>query len=208
MENLKSQVKFMNEMEAKEVVEEVLEQSQKIVKDAEEEAARVRDRKMKEIQEIFKEKEMSQLESAKLEQKRKLSALRTELLDQAIAEAKAKLERTTSEESSRYQKALAKLVVEAAEAVSTADMEVLGNSRDHEFLEKELPELRKKLQKGKGKVPVLRLSGEKLTCLGGIIVQDKDKKRIFNNTVEARLTKTKQELENKLFKDVFEGEEN
>jgi vacuolar-type H+-ATPase subunit H len=73
-ENLKSQVRFLNEMEAKEVVEESLEQSQKIIKDAEKEAARVRERKTKEIQNLFQEKETAELESAKLRRKRKVSA--------------------------------------------------------------------------------------------------------------------------------------
>jgi len=221
-------VGFLNEMEAKEVVEESLEQSQKIIKDAEQEAARVREHKTREIQDIFQERETSELESAKLGQKRKISALRTELLEQAICEATAKLERMIREKSSQYEKSLDKLIIEAVEAVEKAEcfvpdedityavmgdsynpcdvqsneLEILANSRDHEFLQKELPELRKKLQKRKGKPPTLKLSEETLTCLGGIIVQDKDKKRIFNNTFEARLAKTKQELGNKIFSDL------
>jgi vacuolar-type H+-ATPase subunit E/Vma4 len=195
-------------MEAKEIVEESLEQAQKIVKDAEQEAAKIRERKTKETQDRFQEKETSVLESAKLAEKRKVSALRTELLEQAIREATAKLERMSREESSRYKESLGKLIIEAAEAVQTSDLEILANSADQEFVQGELPELRKKLQKRKGKLPTLKLSEEKLACLGGIIVQDRDKKRIFNNTFEARLTKTKQEIGNKLFSDVFEGKDN
>jgi len=200
-------VKFLNEMEAKEVVEESLEQAQTIVKDAENEAARLRERKTKETQDRFQEEETSELESAKHGQKRKLSALRTELLEQAMGEAAAKLERMSREESSRYKESLVKLIIEAAEAVQANDLEILANSKDHGFLQSELPELRKKLQKRKGKLPSLELSEEKLTCIGGIVVQDRDKKRIYNNTFEARLTKTKQELGSKLFDDVFEGKD-
>ena len=195
-------------MEAKEVVEESLEQSQKIVKDAEEEAARVRERKMKDIQEIFQEKETSELESAKLGQKRKISALRTELMEQVVDEASAKLERMSREKSSQYKESLVKLVIEAAEAVQTGDLEIRANFRDHEFLQNELSELRKKLQKRKGKLPALELNEKTLNCLGGVIVQDRDKKRIFNNTFEARLTKARQEMGNKLFGDLFEGKDN
>jgi len=198
----------LNEMEAKEVVEESLEQSQKIVKDAEEEAARVRERKMKDIQEIFQEKETSELESAKLGQKRKISALRTELMEQVVDEASAKLERMSREKSSQYKESLVKLVIEAAEAVQTGDLEIRANFRDHEFLQNELSELRKKLQKRKVKLPALELSEKTLNCLGGVIVQDRDKKRIFNNTFEARLTKARQEMGNKLFGDLFEGKDN
>jgi V/A-type H+-transporting ATPase subunit E len=129
-------------------------------------------------------------------------------LEQAIVEATAKLEKMSREKSSQYEESLGKLVIEAAEAVQTSDMEILANQRDHEFLQKELPELRKKLEKRKGKLPALKLNEETLTCIGGVIVQDKDKKRIFNNTFEARLTKTKQELGNKIFSGLFEGKDN
>jgi|SRR5271157_661386 len=207
MENLKSQVKFMNEIEAKEIVEEASEQSQKIIKDAEGEAAKITERKMKETEETFQEKETSELESAKLEQKRKISNLKTELLTQAIDESTAILKKMSEDQTSQYKESLNKLIVEAVTAIQASDMEILSNHRDQEVIKQELQELKKKPQKRKGKQLNVIVSEETLDCLGGIIVRDKDKKRIFNNTFEARLAKARQELGNKMFIDLFEGKE-
>lgn len=207
MENLKSQVKFMNEIEAKEIVEEASEQSQKIIKDAEGEAAKIAKRKMKETEETFQERETSELESAKLEQKRKISNLKTELLTQAIDEATTILKKMSEDQTSQYKESLNKLIVEAVTAIQVSDIEILSNHRDQEVIKQELQELKKKLQKRKGKQLKVIASEETLDCLGGIIVRDKGKKRIFNNTFEARLAKARQELGNKMFIDLFEGKE-
>jgi V/A-type H+-transporting ATPase subunit E len=126
-------------------------------------------------------------------------------LDKAVDEAAGQLGRMSNERSPKYEKSLIRLVSEAADAIQMNNLEVLSNRRDQTVLRNELPELKKKLQKRKGKLFDIQLAEEALDSVGGVVVRDKDKKRIFNNTIEARLANAKKQLGNSIFGDLFEG---
>ncbi len=205
MENLKSQIKFMCEIEAKEAIEEAEEQARLIVKNAKEEAEKIKERKTEEISERLQEKETSDLEIAGLEQKRKISNVRLQLLDEVMSQASTILEKTSKNLEPRYKTSLRKLIIEAAVKVQGSDLEILTNSRDREFVEEKLEELKKVISQSKDMSVTLRISREQLNTQGGAIVRDKDRRQIFNNTFEARLTKARQEIMGKISVSLFEG---
>lgn len=205
MENLKSQIKFMQEIEAKEAIEEAEEQAKLIIKNAEEEAERIKKQKTKEILEELQEKEASDMQISVLNQKRRISNVRYQLIDKVFSEAVATLEKISNNLEPRYKTSLKKLILEAAKRIQGSELEILVNSRDRKFLEGKLNELRRTISKEKNMPIVLKISEEELNAQGGVIVRDKDRRQIFNNTFEARLAEARQEMIGKISESLFEG---
>ena len=207
MENLKSQIKFMQEMEAKEIIEDATEQARKIIKEAEEKAAKIKTKKTKEVSENLNEKEAAELDSARLEEKKKISNAKSQLQDEALTQAMEKLKKISSDSSPRYQESLKKLIMKAAAKIRATDLEILINSRDREFIKDRLAELKKDISRLKRTQVSLKVSDEALKTIGGAIVRDKDKRQIFNSTLEAGLTKARQELLGEISASLFEETE-
>lgn len=207
MENLKSQIKFMQEIESKEIIEDATEQARRIIKETEEKAAKIKSQKTEEVSEKLREKEASELDSARLEERKKLSNIKFQLEDEALAQAMERLKEIITNSSSAYQESLKKLIIAAAAEIKATDLDILTNSRDKEFVKGRLAELKKEISKLKGAQVSLKIGEESLNTIGGAIVRDKDKKQIFNGTFEARLTKVKQELLSEISVSLFEGAE-
>ncbi len=204
MENLKSQIKFMQEIEAKEIIEDATEQAKRIIKEAEEKAAKIKSQKTKEVSENLNEKEAAELDSARLEEKKKISNAKSQLQDEALTQAMEKLKKISSDSSPRYRESLKKLIIKAATEIRATDLEILINSRDREFIKGRLAELKKDISRLKGVQVSLKVSEETLNTIGGAIVRDKDKRQIFNSTLEAGLTKARQELLGEISASLFE----
>lgn len=207
MENLKSQIKFTQEMEVKEVIEDATEQAIKIMKEAEKKASKIKSQKTKEISENLLEREMSDLDSTRLEERKKIANTKFELEEEALTRAMEEVTKISDNFSTRYQESLKKLIIEAAANIRATDLEILTNGRDREWVKDKLAELKKEISKEKGAQVTLRVSEEVLNSIGGAVVRDKNKRQIFNSTLEARLAKARQELLGEISASLFEGVE-
>lgn len=207
MENLKSQIKFTQEMEVKEVIEDATEQAIKIMKEAEKKASKIKSQKTKEISENLLEREMSDLDSTRLEERKKIANTKFELEEEALTRAMEEVTKISDTFSTRYQESLKKLIIEAAANIRATDLEILTNGRDREWVKDKLAELKKEISKEKGAQVTLRVSEEVLNSIGGAVVRDKNKRQIFNSTLEARLAKARQELLGEISASLFEGVE-
>ena len=207
MENLKSQIKFTQEIEAQEIIEDATEQATKIVKEAQEKASKIKSQRTKEVSENLIERETSELDSARLEEKKRIANIKFELQEEALARAMEKLKKISDDFSVQYQESLKKLIIEAASNIRATDLEVLTNARDREWVKDRLAELKGEISKKKGAQVALKVGEEALNTIGGAIVRDKSKRQIFNSTLEARLAKAKQELLGEISASLFEGVE-
>jgi V/A-type H+-transporting ATPase subunit E len=207
MENLKSQIKFTQEIEAKEIIEDAIEQARRIIKEAEETATKIKSQKTEEVAEKVREKEASELDSARLEGRKKISNVKFQLEDEALAQAMDRVKEIVTSPSSVYEESLKKLIIAAAAEIRATDLEIVTNLRDKEFVKSRLAELKKEISKMKGAQASLKISEESLNTIGGTMVRTKDKKQIFNNTYEARLTQVKKKLLGEISASLFEGAE-
>jgi V/A-type H+-transporting ATPase subunit E len=205
MENIRAQTKFMCEIEVKEIVEDAEEQAKRNVKSAEEQAAEIKKQNLKKFAERLHEKEISDLEVARLEQKRQISNARFQLLDEVVAEATTILDKMSKDSDPRYKTGLIKLIIEAATKVQASDLEILINSKDKSFVKGKLAELKRNISQLKGIPVTLKINEEELSTQGGTVVRDKEKKQIFNNTYEARLAEAKSKLTSQISIILFEG---
>lgn len=207
METIKAQLRFLQEMEAKEIIENAEEQAKKIVKEAEENADKIKKQKMEKLAEKLREKEALEIATRKLEGRKKNLTAESELLERALTESTVKLREICEAERSLYEESLERLVIEAAARLKGTQFQVLTNSKDKRLVKEKLRELEKKISKMKGVATSLQVSEETLNIMGGVMLQTADKKQVFNNTFEARLTKLKEEMVSQVFSSLFEGED-
>lgn len=207
MENLKSQIRFVHEMEAEELVEEAEEEARKTIKEAEERAAQIKKEKMQEVSEKLHDREASELAVTKLEGKKKILNLKSRLVEDAIAKSTERLKTIVEGGKAQYRESLERLVVEGATKLKGTQFQILTNSRDKKLVRDSLKGLEKEISKLKGATISLQIGEDTLNALGGIIVQSRDKRQLFNNTLEARLSWIRQEKIGKIFDSLFKGEE-
>lgn len=207
MENLKSQIKFIHEMEAEELVEEAEEEARKTVKEAEERAAQIKKEKMQEVSEKLHDREASELAVTKLDGKKKILNLKSRLVEEAITKSIDKLKTIVEGGKAQYKNSLERLITEGATKLKGTQFQILTNSGDKKLVKESLKELEKKISKLKGATVSLQIGEETLKTLGGTIVQTMDKRQAFNDTLEARLTWIRQEKIGEIFDSLFKGAE-
>jgi vacuolar-type H+-ATPase subunit E/Vma4 len=206
VENLKNQVDFLHEMEAKEIIEEAKERAEKIIKEAKERAEKIRSQKMKEKSKELDEKEERDLAKAKTDSKNKILNTKFGLFEETMTKAEEQLRKTVVNDK-KYTESVFKLIVDATTKLSGTEFEILTNSRDKEFVSKNLKRIEDKVYSMKSKQARLRMGKETIETIGGAIVRTADKKQIFNNTLEARTVTFRNESGQKIFEMLFEGTE-
>lgn len=206
MENLKNQVDFLHEMEAKEIIEEAKERAEKIIREAKERAEKIRSQKMEEKSKELDEKEEQDLAKAKTDSKNKILNTKFGLFEETMTKAEEQLRKTVANDK-KYSESLCKLIVDATTKLSGTEFEILTNSRDKEFVSKNLKQIEDKVYSVKSKQARLRMGKETIETMGGAIIKTADKKQIFNNTLEARTVTFRNESGQKIFEMLFEGTE-
>jgi V/A-type H+-transporting ATPase subunit E len=146
------------------------------------------------------------LESVRLQGRRNLMNARFRLIEEAFAESLKRLTELANDRDSRYTNSLERLVIEAAEGIAGQELEVIAHPRDANLVKQKLKRLEREISRTKAVRVVLKMSDEPLRSIGGIVVRTKDGKEIFNNTLEARLAKVKQEMLVKISDIMFAGE--
>ncbi len=193
MEQLKTRLAFIHKTEIDEIIENARKQANDIIMAAQAKAAEIKKKETEKILEEARIMENQQLETERLDGKRKLADTRYRLADEAIRQASDRLSKLAEASEASYQNSLEKLILEAAEQTSGQDLEVIIHPRDAAFIKKRLRALEKQMTSFKNAPVTLRISEEPLRAMGGAVLRTTDKKQIFNNTLEARVAKGRQD---------------
>ncbi len=203
MENLKAQLRFLQEIKPKEIIEKAEEQAQKILDEAKVQAEKIKSQKMQEVSEKLQERETAEIALSNLEGKKKLSNVKFQLLEEAITKSRKKLQEASYDQGNIYKKSLERLIIEAATQLKGTELEILTNAKDKKLVDGNLREMETKLSKIKNEPVNLQVSEETLNVSGGAIVRTKDEKQFFNNTIDARISKLRQEMSDKVLANLF-----
>jgi vacuolar-type H+-ATPase subunit E/Vma4 len=193
MENLKSQLDFIKEIEIKEIIDEAEATATAEINEA---RARIEQIKNKETTEILKqtqETEQRELEATRIEGKRKVMNLKFQLIESALSSTLTRLKELVEKENPSYRDHLEEFIIEAAKRIDGWEFELIIGSEDAAFVKKRLKRIEDALSTVKGVVVSLKMSDEPLRSIGGAVVRSSDQREIFNNTLEARLARVRQE---------------
>jgi V/A-type H+-transporting ATPase subunit E len=205
MEDFKSQLKFIKEIEVKEVLEDAKNQASKLIDEAQTKAEQT---KSKEIERVFlnaRELEMQELESVRLQTKQKMMKAKFQLVETATAKSLDKLTELATEGDSSYRNSLQRFVVEATGAIAEEEFELIVHPRDLAFVKQRIKQMENEVSEIKRTSVALRISNEPLQSIGGIVVRNRNGEQIFNNTLEARLAKVRQDMLANISEILFSG---
>ena len=195
------------ELEAK-LIERILGRREEIISEAEKRAKEIIDEARERVRKTLVEERETQLRLAGTDLKavrdkilgeseqggrRKLMEARKETISRVFSDVENRLRAIAEgrDKSVGYHEVLLKLISEAASAVGEMDLVIAMNKRDIEYLMKELGRIESAISKALGHEVKLTVEEEPIDCLGGVILYDRSKRKIFYNTLDGRLLKAR-----------------
>jgi len=133
------------------------------------------------------------LGKAETEGRRKIMEMRGELISKVFDGAENRLRAIAEgrDKTVDYDEILLRLILEAASAIGEQELTIAVNERDKKILKKELKVLEKKMSKALGRDIKLIIGRKPIDSIGGAILYDNAKRKIFYNTLEAKLQKAR-----------------
>ncbi|MEM2873406.1 MAG: V-type ATP synthase subunit E family protein [Nitrososphaerales archaeon] len=203
-EELKTYIRSKADEEVKKIIGEAENTAKKMIEEAEIKAAQIKDEKLKKIKKEMDEKEKAGISFAKMDGRKKVMDVKEDFLKRALDEVEKRLKGfSSSKTSEKYQEILTDLTVEAVSNIDSKEVKISANKSDLDALRKNLQAIRSIISKKKGEVDI-ELDNKPIDTIGGVIIYSKDGKQIYNNTFEARLSRTFEESKGKLLTMLFE----
>ena len=188
------EIQHKSENEANQIVEESKKKAQAIIEE----------QKHKMAQEKLT-RERSELAILRMKQNTELVKTKSEWLDRAFDEAQKKLfELLKDTNSPTYKKFLNDIVVEGIVSMKGSKFIIQSNQKTNDLLKKNSTTITKSASKAKGENIDLKFEQNPDIRIG-VIIQSDDKRQYYNNTLEARLTATRESYGGDVYTLLFEG---
>ncbi len=133
-----------------------------------------------------------------LDSRKQLMVAREETLQQIYADAEKKLKETTKDPKA-YHEVLIKLIAEAVNAIGGEEFIVSANDADAAELKKN-KKLEADIAKEAGAKVKISIDSEPIATIGGVVVKNPDGTKIYHNTFEGRIAKSRGKLSVQLTK--------
>lgn len=203
-ENLKLYIKSRADEEVKKIIEEAENNAKKIIEEGENKAARIRDERLRKVKKEMDEKEKAGISFAKMDGRKKVMEVKEEFLKKAFGEVEKRLKSfSSSKMSEKYQDILMNLTIEATSNIDSKEVKISANKSDFDVLRKNIQMIRSAVSKMKESEADIEIDSKAIDTIGGVITHSKDGKQIYNNTFEARLGRTFEELKGKFLTMLF-----
>jgi len=189
------EVKKAAEEECRRILEEAKREAAKIVEEAKQEAERRRRELEERVRREARLKARRRLALKRLEIRRNFLAAREGIVREILEEARRRILEVAEGGGEEYRRALKSLIKEAVSNISSRKVVIRCNVRDYKLITGMLQELEEEVRRELNREVELRVDGSLfLNCAGGVLVSDEEGREYFNNTLEARLERAKEEL--------------
>jgi len=183
------EIKRRAEEEIKKILEEAKKEADKIVEEAKEEAKRKFQHEAHSRLLLLRRRILGK---AEMKGRHELLKAKEEILEKIKEIATERLKRIVEGSDPRvnYHDILYRLIEEAAKGIDEPEIIIEANERDKEYLSVNIRRLEEQLSKSIGKPIKIRISDSVANILGGVIVYNRDRTKIYYNTLEGRLSET------------------
>jgi len=179
--------------EAEEILNSAQRKAEEIIAEAGRRARESQARKLEEARLRVRQKLSRELALKKLQIKHEYIIKKNKIVEDLIREAEAKVYEVIKSGKSEYVSSLKSLALEAIMSLGSRDIVLYAcNERDKALLATILDEILAEAKK-RGRDVRAAISDATLGCAGGLLAVSKDKREYFNNTIEARIRRVREE---------------
>ncbi|MFQ5710498.1 MAG: V-type ATP synthase subunit E [Candidatus Geothermarchaeales archaeon] len=204
LEGLKVGMRRATDESVNKISQEAQEEAKRIIAEAKKKAEAIREEKMRAKRAELEAEERAELAMTRMEWRRKILEVKAECLNQVFEEAEKRLRDVIKAEGKpKYNEILLDLAVEGAVKMRGKRFIILSNARDRETLRDGLKRIKKRVGEIKGEEVDIELGEEELKSMGGVMVYTSDMRQYYNNTLEARLLKSRERLKGEVFEMLF-----
>lgn len=188
--------------EIKRIISEAEERARKIIKEAEEEANKIFQHEANSRLKLLRRRILGK---AEMDARKELIEAKNEILNKIYQISIKKLEQIAAGKvpNINYHDILIRFIEEAISALDENEVIIEANERDKEYLSANLQEIERTLSRRLNKSIKIRLSDNTANMLGGVIVYNYSRTKVYNNTLEGRLNIIFQRYRNILGKLLF-----
>jgi vacuolar-type H+-ATPase subunit E/Vma4 len=190
IEALKSDIQVRTKETVARILQEAKLEAEKIAEDGK---ARVQDVKSKladRLKRELDEKTNAAGGTEEVEEKKRIANLKQAMIDGVFEDAQASLKKFVKDEN--YKKMLPELAAEAIKELGGNQFILSVNAADKRLMKDAMNDLQRiseKMNSGS----VVKLDDEAIDCIGGVVVYTQNRERSFTNTIDARLSRCRNE---------------
>ncbi|MEM3552403.1 MAG: V-type ATP synthase subunit E family protein [Candidatus Bathyarchaeia archaeon] len=188
--------------EAEKIISEAKKKAEEIINSAEKKAEDILAKSIKPEIAVMRKRILG---AAQLEGRKMILKAKDEAISKVfnIVEEKLKEIASGKNKEHKYEDILFKLIKEAASKIEEKELIITSNEQTLTYLSNNLKEIEDKLKSELGFEVKLKIENNPCNCIGGVIVYNKDKTKIFYNLIEGRLLKLKETLRGKIGEILF-----
>jgi V/A-type H+-transporting ATPase subunit E len=201
--SIRDEIKRRAEEESKKIISNADGEAQKVLSAAKEKAERIRTETVKTEVTTMRRKIIG---SAQLDGRKTIINAKEEVLSKTFDKVNEKLINIANRKDKKfkYEEILFKLIKEAVLKIDEKKILVTANKKDLSYISSNLSSIKRKLEKELGYKLDLTIMKEPRDIIGGIIVYNADKTKIFYNTLDGRLMGLKDSMRGEISKVLFE----
>lgn len=205
VEVLIEEIRSRTEQEAKKILDNAKKKAEEIIKDAESKVKFLFDEKAKAEIGLLRRKIIG---NAELQGRFMLLKAKDEVIKHVENLALDEIKRIISGNRTDYDysEILYNMIKEAARSIDEDYLIIDTNNNDYEYLKNNLSTIATKLSSDIGKKITLNLSKNNIKTIGGVVISNKDRTKIYYNTLESRFAKKERLLRELIGKMLFRKE--
>lgn len=192
--------------EAEEIIEEAKVKSMQIIENAERKAEALKDERLEKLMAKIRKELYKEYALIKLDLRRHFTVEKNKVIQDLLDSAVKKVLEIVEKSDSIYIDSLKKLGIEAILNLYSEDIVLYCcNERDRDFLRSFVDDIINEVSK-RGKKVKVTIAEELVRCKGGVLAMSADGREYYNNTLEARVKRLKEEILPEILSNLLEKE--
>lgn len=202
VEAIAEEIRKRTEKEIKEILEKAKKEAEGIIGDAKIESEKTFQHETHSRLMIIRRRILG---TAEYEARRKIILAKNEIVQKTYETALDELKKLAKGLNSKYDywEILYQLIKEAVVTMDEPEVLVKANEKDMKYLIEHTNEIQRRIQQETGIDTKIKVSPEPIETIGGVIVENYGKTKIYHNTLEGRLRKAFEKLKPELAKMLF-----
>jgi len=191
IETLKSDIQVRTKETVAKILKEAKLEAEKIVEDGKVRAGDIKSKLSERLKRELDEKTSMGGATEEVEEKKRIATLKQDLIDEVFKDAEAGLRKFVKDED--HKKMLPELAAEAINELGGGHFTLAVNADDKKLMKDAMHDLQKRISEKTRNDAVVKLDDETIDCIGGVVVYTEHRERSFDDTIDARLSKCRDE---------------